>query len=230
MLAMVLGSAHGLPAAEPVTPREAMQTRTLSPVTVVSPADGRVPEAPTVPRDERPSWMQSIRACGPAEKAAARKHPLGADPIELGKIVAAEGRLTPGPADCTLIGCKCCNSCGFDWVVVPRHDCPDRRFRIQRKVDARPLNEGASDCDLGRMGAYAMEVLAIGRIAGNHDLIEEAELCRIDADQLNDADYKRLMSNRSRKETVDMRRCKPRSPPPPPAAPPPRPWRFGDLL
>ena len=199
----------------------ASDDQALSSGTTGPPFDNDEPSAAVQRRYEPLPWILAIRACRPADAAAARKHPLGVDPVELGRIVAAVGRLTPGPALCTLEDCgsPCCGGCSFEWVVVPNNDCPGRQFRIWRDSDRGPLRDNGSDCE-GRMAAHAEKVLVIGRMGGEHDLILEAKLCRIGRvsgpnDGLDDADYERLMSDHPRDETFDPRRCAIPSPPAP---------------
>jgi hypothetical protein len=148
------------------------------------------------------AWREKLRHCTPAEAAAAKDRlPDGLGGLtKNGQLVAIKGRLKPGPADCTLIGCDdgCCNGCDFEWIVIPRRDCPDRKLRVRRVGDHLPLRGGAMDCAVHEFGLRFTHVIVAGRIAGD-DLIDEAELCRLvddprNEDQLKDADYDRLMS------------------------------------
>jgi hypothetical protein len=226
------------PAAEHAALVSAVSGEEARPTAVmVTPADDHDSSRARSRPEGPPPWMKALRVCGSADRAAAKKHPLGADPVELGKIVAVEGRLAPGAPDCTMMKCNfCCNGCTFEWVIVPRNDCADRHFRV-RTVERLPLQGSASECDIGRMGAHAVKVLAIGRMAGTNDLIADADLCRTGpaddrSDQLDEADYARLLST-SRGSSVDVRRCRSRAPLPQAPAASPRPSRpagFGDLL
>lgn len=173
-------------------------------------------------------WVAQLRACTRDDVATAEKQPVVADDVPSlikGKqAVAIKGRLAPGGADCTLMGCssECCNSCSFDWVVAPHRSCPNWRFGVRRKGEYFQLQGAGTDCAVRRFGGQAVEVIIAGWLEGGSagDRIVATDMCRVGsgaASQLTDADYARLMSpSPARKATIPRGCPQPVEGPPPP--------------
>ena len=151
-------------------------------------------------------WVDALHACAPAAVAAA-KRPLPDDLAPLVKskrAVAVRARLVPGPAMCTLMDCdsSCCNGCSFEWVVVPRKECPDWKLAIRRAGKDYRFRGSGMDCVVHSFGARAAEVIVTGRLETSgdvfvNDVIISTDICRVesgDPKRLSDADYARLMS------------------------------------
>jgi hypothetical protein len=158
------------------------------------------------PGREYSVWVEALRVCAPAAVAAARR-PLQDDLTQLvksKKAVTVRARLVPGPAMCTLMDCDsdCCNGCSFEWVVVPRRDCPNWRLAIRRAGKDDRFRGNGIDCVVHSFGARAAEVIVTGRLeTGGDGLVSDAivatDICRVesgDANRLSDADHARLMS------------------------------------
>ncbi len=172
------------------------------------------------------AWVHSLHACAPAAMAAA-KRPLPDDLAALVKskrTVAVRARLVPGAATCTLMDCdsSCCNGCSFDWVLVPRKECPNWRLAIRLAGRDDRLHGGGIDCVVSSFGAHAAEVIVTGRLDTGRDafaseVIVATDICRVDSGdpkRLTDADYARLMSPPPAEP--EPRVC-PHQPPPPTA-------------
>ena len=173
------------------------------------------------------SWIATVRECTPADVAGAKPHLPGlqADLARRKPAVSIEGRLMPGMPECNLMSCApspCCNGCSFEWVVVPRRDCPDRKLRVRLSSSPFALRGGGMDCAVLGYGRDADWVIVTGRIGGEGDIVGGADLCRLRSltaieakDQLSDADYERLGSPATKRRKADN----PPNCPPPPAAP-----------
>jgi hypothetical protein len=191
-------------------------------------------------------WVARLRPCTPADIAGAKRPlPEQVEPLVRSKQpVAMKGRLVPGRAECSLVGWKppgvCLNGCNFDWVVVPRRECPDWRFPVRRADHHLRLQGGGSDCGVGGFGAQAVEVIVTGHLERRGTAsVEDAtipaamvatEMCRLDgrdASRLSDADLAALTAARA-----VTRKCPslPKPPSPPPPAPPARPRSDADKM
>jgi hypothetical protein len=92
----------------------------------------------------------------------------------------------------------------FEWVVVPRKECPDWRLAIRRAGKDYRFRGSGIDCVVHSFGARAAEVIVTGRMEPSSDafvseVIVATDICRVksraeDSNQLSDADYARLMS------------------------------------
>lgn len=178
------------------------------------------------------AWVRSLPACAPSAMVAARR-PLPDDVEALARTkraVVVRARLVPGLEDCTLMGCDsgCCNGCSFDWVVVPRKECPGWTFGVRHAGRNDRFRGGGLECEVSRFGALAAEVIVTGRLETSADrffagVIVAAEICRVDAGdpkRLTDADYARLMSPApARPQTRACPHARP-SPKPPESASP----------
>jgi hypothetical protein len=134
------------------------------------------------------TWLGKLRDCTSDEAARAKDHLTDrpAKLVESKEVVAVRGRLAPGMAECTLMGCRpgpCCNGCSFDWVVVPRENRTGRMLRIRRADDRLPLRGAGVDCAVSACGAGAAEIIVAGRIADGGALVVDADLCRVRSDQ-----------------------------------------------
>jgi len=166
------------------------------------------------------SWIAKVRECSPAEVARAMPQLPGAE-ADLAKrqpTVSIEGRLLPDMPECTLMDCgpgACCNSCSFEWVVVPRRDCPGRKLRVRLPGSWSPLAGGGRDCAAHGFGKEADWVIVAGRIGGAGDIVIEADFCRLPTlatverkDQLTTADYERLTARPAkRSKGRDLSNC-----------------------
>jgi len=182
------------------------------------------------------AWIAKLRACTLAEVGGAKPHLPGTRAeLERKPAVSIEGRLLPKNVECTLMGCTpgpCCNGCGFEWVVVPRRDCPGRGVRIRLPGSPFPLLGGGRDCAVSGFAAEADWVIVSGRIGGKGDIVVDADLCRLPSpaaletrDRLSDDDYERLTSPQTKarsRKAKDELNC-PSLPAPPPPRPPPAP-------
>jgi hypothetical protein len=147
------------------------------------------------------------------------------------------GRLVPGAADCLLIRWTpetCANGCSFDWLLLPRPECPLWQFGI-RRADHSRLRGNGTQCEVRSFGSQAADVILTGHLEGNGKAIAPGDryvllttdMCRVVGDvghasqRLTDADIAELSAPRPRAPP----KCPPyprwpaRAPPPAPAGP-----------
>jgi hypothetical protein len=191
-------------------------------------------------------WATALRPCTRAEVASA-KRPI---PDDLGPLVkrrqpvTVRGSVVPGIADCALIGWTrptCGNGCSFDWVLLPRRECPLWRFAIRRAGQYFRLQGNGTDCGVHTFGSQAAEVILTGHLEGKGHGVEPASLyvvvttdmCRVaEASQrLTDADLDELSAPPTSTQRATQK-CPPvpRTPPPVPQPKPAGPGSQADQL
>lgn len=142
-------------------------------------------------------WATELRPCTSADVASAKPFPDDLEPLVKGKQrVAVRGRVVPGTADCTLVKWTppaCDNGCSFDWVLLPRRECPSWRFAIRRVGQYFRFRGNGTDCGVRTFGSRAAaDVILTGHLEGKGNGVDPAgmyvvvttDMCRVgDASQ-----------------------------------------------
>jgi hypothetical protein len=151
--------------------------------------------------------------------------------------VTVRGRVLPGVADCLLVKwtpSTCANGCSFDWILLPRRECPLWQFGI-RRADQSRLRGNGTECELRTFGSQAEDVILTGHLEGDGKSVAPGDryvmvttdMCRVVGEaphvsqRLTDADIAELTAPRPRappKCPPFPRRPAP-TPPPAPAGP-----------
>lgn len=177
-------------------------------------------------------WATELRPCTPVDVTLAKQPiPDDLDPlVKRRQRVAVRGRVVPGAADCLLTNSSpqaCANGCSFDWILLPRSECPLWQFGI-RRVDHSRLRGNGLDCAIRTFGPQAADVILMGHLEGNGKSIAPGDryvlvttdMCRVvghASQKLTDAEIAELTAPRPRAPP----KCPPFPRRPAPAPPPP---------
>jgi hypothetical protein len=161
-------------------------------------------------------WATELRPCTPVDVTSAKRPlPDDLDPlVKRRQRVTVRGRVVPGVADCLLVKRTppdCANGCSFDWILLPRPECPLWQFGI-RRTDQSRLRGNGIDCDIRTFGPQAADVILTGHLEGDGKSIAPGDryvmvttdMCRVAGEaphasqRLTDAEIAELTAPRLR--------------------------------